>query len=99
MNLYYMVLNILRMFLLLVGSAVIFVGITRAVLEALRIRSGRLVATWISDHIALGLEFFIGATILNLILNPTWVAIQTTALTIIVRKLITISFNRLAQRG
>ena len=99
MNLYYMVLNILRMFLLLVGSAVIFVGITRAVLEALRIRSGRLVATRISDHIALGLEFFIGATILNLVLNPTWVAIQTTALTIIVRKLITISFNRLAQRG
>ena len=99
MNLYYMVLNILRMFLLLVGSAVIFVGIARAVLEALRIRSGRLVATRISDHIALGLEFFIGATILNLILNPTWVAIQTTALTIIVRKLITISFNRLAQRG
>src|SRR5919199_1931741 len=99
MDLYYMALNILRMFLLLVGSAVIFVGIARAVLEALRIRSGRLVATRISDHIALGLEFFIGATILNLILNPTWAAIQTTALTIIVRKLITISFNRLAQRG
>ena len=99
MNLYYMALNILRMFLLLVGSAVIFVGITRAVLEALRIRSGRLVATRISDHIALGLEFFIGATILNLILNPTWAAIQTTALTIVVRKLITLSFDRLAQRG
>ena len=99
MNLYYMVLNILRMFLLLAGSAVIFVGIARAVLEALQIRSGRLVATRISDHIALGLEFFIGATILNLILNPTWVAIQTTALTIVVRKLITVSFNRLAQRG
>ena len=99
MNLYYTGLYILQMSLLLVGSAVIFVGIARAVLEALRIRSGRLVATRISDHIALGLEFFIGATILNLILNPTWAAIQTTALTIVVRKLITVSFNRLAQRG
>jgi uncharacterized membrane protein len=85
--------------LLLMGSAVIFTGIARAVLEALWIRSGRLVATRLSDHVALGLEFFIGATILNLILNPTWAAVQTTALTIVVRKLVTVSFNRLAQRG
>jgi uncharacterized membrane protein len=45
-----------------------------------------------------GLEFFIGATILNLVLNPTWAA-QMTVLTIVVRKLVTLSFDRLARRG
>ena len=30
------------------------------------------------------------------LLNPTWAAVQTTALTIVVRKLITLSFNRIA---
>jgi uncharacterized membrane protein len=47
--------------------------------------------------VSLGLEFFVGATILNLILNPTWTAVGTTALTIVTRKLITLSFDRLAQ--
>ena len=35
----------------------------------------------------------IGATILNLVLNPTWAAVATTALTILVRKLITFSLR------
>src|SRR3982751_1678290 len=99
MDLYHTVVSVLRMSLLLVGSVVIFIGIAQAILEALRIRSGRLVAQRVLTNIALGLEFFIGATILNLILNPTWMAVQSTALTIVVRKLVTLSFARLAQKG
>ena len=52
-----------------------------------------------ASHVALGLEFFIGATILNLVLNPTWAAAQMTVLTIVVRKLVTLSLDRLARRG
>ena len=40
----------------------------------------------ISDHAALGLEFFIAAIILNLILNPTWTAVAATAFTIAIRR-------------
>ena len=47
------------------------------------------------EYLRLSVEA-VGATILNLILNPTWAAVQTTALTIVVRKLITLSFNRIA---
>ena len=50
-----------------------------------------------SVFLALGLEFFVGATILNLILRPTWAAVAITALTIAVRKLITLSLGRLAR--
>ena len=99
MDPYHAAVNVLRMALLLVGSAVIFIGIAQASLEAVRIRSTRSVAQRILTSVALGLEFFIGATILNLILNPTWTAVQTTALTIVVRKLITSSLGRLAQGG
>ena len=52
-----------------------------------------------ASHVALGLEFFIGVTILNLVLNPTWAAAQMTVLTIVVRKLVTLSFDRLARGG
>jgi uncharacterized membrane protein len=55
------------------------------------------VARQIMDHAALGLEFFVGATILNLILNPTWMAVATTAVTIAARQLITLSFRSLAR--
>ena len=48
----------------------------------------------ISDHAALGLEFFIAAIILNLILNPTWTAVAATAaFTIAIRQLLTISLR------
>lgn len=82
--------------MLLVGSVMIFIGLAQAALEAIRIRATRLVAQRILTSVALGLEFFVGATILNLILNPTWTAVQTTVLTIVVRKLITSSLGRLA---
>ena len=52
-----------------------------------------------TSHVALGLEFFIGATILNLALNPTWAAAQMAVLTIVVRELVTLSFDRLVRRG
>jgi uncharacterized membrane protein len=76
---------------------VIFVGIGRAALEAPWVASGRSVARRLLPHVALGLEFYVGATILNLILNPTWTAVATTALTMLTRKLITLSFNRTGQ--
>jgi uncharacterized membrane protein len=99
MDLYYGAVDVLRTSLLLVGSVVVFVGIVRAGLEALRDRSAQRVPRQIMAHAALGLEFFIGATILNLILNPTWAAIQATLLTIVVRQLVTLSLNRASRSG
>ena len=99
MEFYYAAINVLRLSLLLVGSVVIFVGISCATLKALRTGSGRRVPRQIGDHAALGLEFFVGAGILNLILNPTWAAIQTTVLIIVVRKLITLSLGRSTRGG
>jgi uncharacterized membrane protein len=95
-DLYYVVLDVLRTALLFVGSVVI-IGVVGAVLETLRVGFGPHSPRRIVDHMALGLEFFIGAGLLNLIINPTWTAVQVTALIIVVRKLVTISFNRLAR--
>ena len=97
MDLYYAGLDVLRTSLLFVGSVVIFIGVVWAVLGALRAGFGPHVPRRIVGHMALGLEFFIGASLLNLILDPTWTAIQVAALTIIVRKLVTISFDRLVR--
>jgi uncharacterized membrane protein len=97
MELYYSGLDVLRTSLLFVGSVVIFIGVVWAVLGALRAGFGLHVPRRIVGHMALGLEFFIGAGLLNLILDPTWTAIQVAALTIIVRKFVTISFDRLAR--
>ena len=96
MDLYRTAVDVLRMSLLLTGSVVISIGLAQAALRAFRNRSTHLAARQVLTDVALGLEFFIGATILNLILNPTWAAVQTIALTIVVRKLITLSFNRIA---
>ena len=96
MDLYRAAVDVLRMSLLLTGSVVISIGLAQAALRAFRNRSTHLAARQVLTAVALGLEFFIGATILNLILNPTWAAVQTIALTIVVRKLITLSFNRIA---
>ena len=83
----------MRIFALMAGSLVIFLGIMQATLEA-RGAGGRVrVARRITEHAALGLEFFVGATILNLVLNPTWMAVAMTALTIAVRQLITLSLK------
>jgi uncharacterized membrane protein len=99
MDLYYYVLNVLRTSLLLLGSVVIFIGIVQTAFEALRINPGLHVPRRIMDHIALGLEFFVGAGLLNLILNPTWTSVQVAVLIIVVRKLITLSLNRLSQKS
>ncbi len=99
MDLYHALVNVLRMSLLLAGSVVIFAGIARAALEALRAGSARPFARRMASQVALGLEFFIGATILNLVLNPTWAAAQMTVLTIVVRKLITMSLGRLVRKS
>jgi uncharacterized membrane protein len=97
MDVYHTGLAVLRTSLLLVGSVVILVGIARGAFGALRERSSGPVARHVAAHTELALEFFVGATILNLILTPTWAAIQTTAVTIAVRKLITLSLGRLAR--
>ena len=87
----------LRIFSLVAGSLVIFVGIAAALLKAREAGSRRHVARRMGEHVALGLEFFIGATILNLIINPTWGAVATAPLTIVVRKLVTLSLRRSAE--
>ena len=97
MDVYHTGLEILRMSLLMIGSVVILLGVARGALGALREQSGRPVALHVAAHTELALEFFVGATILNLILTPTWLAIQTAAVTIAVRKLITLSLGRLAR--
>jgi uncharacterized membrane protein len=93
------VVNALRIFALMAGSLVIFLGIMQATLEARGAGGRSRVARRITEHAALGLEFFVGATILNLVLNPTWMAVAMTALTIAVRQLITLSFKRQARMG
>jgi uncharacterized membrane protein len=97
MDLYHATVNALRLASLLAGSLIIFVGIMRATLVARGAGSRGRAARRIMDHAALGLEFFVGATILNLILNPTWMAVATTAVTIAARQLITLSFRSLAR--
>ena len=97
MNLYYAGLDILRTALLFLGSFVIFIGVVWAVIGTLQAGFGPHIPRRIVGHMALGLEFFIGAGLLNLILDPTWTAVQVAALIIVVRKLITISFDRLVR--
>ena len=97
MDLYHAAVNALRMASLLAGSLVVFLGIMHATLEARGAGGRGRVARQITDHAALGLEFFVGATILTLILNPTWMAVATTAVTIAARQLITLSFRSLAR--
>jgi uncharacterized membrane protein len=95
MELYHAAVNALRMASLLAGGVVVFLGIMRASLEARGAGGRSRVARRIADHAALGLEFFVGATILNLVLNPTWMAVAATALTIAVRQLMTLSLKSL----
>ena len=97
MDLYYAGLDVLRTSLLLVGSMMIFVGVAHAVAEALRNGPGPRVPQTILDNTALGTEFFVGAGLLNLVLNPTWASVMTAALIIAVRKLITFSLSQLAR--
>jgi uncharacterized membrane protein len=97
MEAYQAALGTARIFLLLVGSFVITFGIARALFAA-RGPGGRArVAQRIGEHAALGLDYFVGATILNLALNTTWAAVATTALTIVIRKTLTFSLGRSAR--
>ena len=96
-DLYREALGVLRLLALAVGVAVIFAGIALAAYDARGTGGRGRAARQISSHAALGLEFFVGATILNLVLRPTWAAVATTALTIVVRKLLTFSLGRSAR--
>ena len=51
------------------------------------------------DHASLGLDFFVAATLLNLAINGTWMAVASTALTIAVRKLLTFSLGLVGRGG
>jgi uncharacterized membrane protein len=97
MDLYEAALSLMRVFALAVGSGVIFAGIARAS-RAARGAGGRArAARQILDHAALGLDFFVGATLLNLVINHTLTAAAATAITIVTRKLITFSLGRSAR--
>jgi uncharacterized membrane protein len=94
MEAYQATLGTARSLILFVGSLIIVFGIARALLVA-RGPGGRVrVARQIGEHAALGLDYFVGATILNLALNPTWAAVGITALTIAIRKTLTFSLGR-----
>ena len=93
MDIYYAAVNLMRLFALAVGSFVIFAGIVRGALVARGAGGTAGVARQIGDHAALGLDLFVGATLLNLAINPTWMAVATTAIIIVVRKLLTFSLN------
>ena len=98
MGRYHAAVDAVRIVSLFAGSLVILLGILRAASES-RGTGGRVrAARRISDHAALGLEFFVAAMILNLMLNPTWTAVAATAFTIAIRQLLTISLG-LARAG
>ena len=91
MDVYYVAVDLMRMFALAVGTFIIFAGIVHSVFVARGVEGRARVARQIGEHAALGLDLFVGATLLNLSINPTWPAVATTAITIVVRKLLTFS--------
>lgn len=99
MDLYREALSLLRILALTVGTTAIFVGVIRGALVARGTGGRARVAEQILGHASLGLEFFVGATLLNLVLNPTLTAAATTATTIVVRKLLTFSLGLQARNA
>ena len=99
MDLYREALYLLRILALTVGITAIFIGVVRGALAARGTGGRSRVAEQILGHASLGLEFFVGATLLNLVLNPTLVAAATTATTIVVRKLLTFSLGLQARNA
>ena len=91
MDTYYAAVDSMRMFALGAGSFVIFAGIARGVVVARGAGGRARVARQIGVHAALGLDLFVGATLLNLAINSTLTAVATTAIVIVVRKLLTFS--------
>ncbi len=99
MEAYQAAVELLRVFALAVGSLIISAGIVRAALLA-RGPGGRgRAARRMLDHASLGLDFFVAATLLNLAINGTWTAVAATAITIIVRKLLTFSLGLVGRGG
>ena len=99
MDVYYGAVDLVRMFALFVGSFVIFAGIARGVLVARGAGGRARAARQIGEHAALGLDLFVGATLLNLAINLTWTAVATTAITIVVRKLLAFSLGLPLREG
>ena len=102
MDIYYAAVDAMRLFALFVGSFVILTGIARAVVVARGAGGRARAARQIGEHAALGLDLFVGATLLNLAIDPTWTALATTAIIIVVRKLLTFSLGlplRQAEQG
>lgn len=99
MDLYHEAVSLLRILALTVGIVMIFSGIAQAALVARGAGGRNRVADRILGHASLGLEFFVGATLLNLVLNPTLTAAATTAITIVVRKLLTFSLGLQSRDG
>ncbi len=97
MEAYEAIVNLLRVSALAVGCLVISAGIARAVAVARGPGGRSRAARRMLDHASLGLDFFVGATLLNLAINGTWAAVATTALTIAVRKLLTFSLGLVRQ--
>jgi uncharacterized membrane protein len=93
---YHAALDALRLISLLAGSLVIFLGIVRSTPEAIGAGSRTRVARRIREHASLGLEFFVAATIFNLVLDPTWVAVAVTASTVAIRQLLILSLRSVA---
>jgi uncharacterized membrane protein len=97
MESYQAALGTARILILFVGSFIIVFGIARALPAACGPGGRARVARQIGEHAALGLDYFVGATLLNLVLNPTWAAVGTTALTMAIRKTLTLSLGRSAR--
>jgi len=93
---YHAALDALRLISLLAGSLVIFLGIARSTPEAIGAGGRTRVARRIREHASLGLEFFVAATIFNLVLDPTWVAVAVTASTVAIRQLLILSLRSVA---
>ncbi|CAN5752340.1 hypothetical protein BH18ACT11_BH18ACT11_07030 [soil metagenome] len=93
MDVYYAAVNAMRLFALSVGSFVILTGIARGALAAYGAGGRARAARQIGEHAALGLDLFVGATLLNLAIDPTWTAVATTAIIIVLRKLLTFSLS------
>jgi uncharacterized membrane protein len=96
---YHAVLDALRVTSLLAGSLVIFLGIVRSTPEAIGEGGRTRVARRIGEHASLGLEFFVAASIFNLVLDPTWVAVAVTAFTVVIRQLLTLSLRSVVREG
>jgi uncharacterized membrane protein len=90
---YYAAVDALRLFALSAGCFVILTGIARGVTVARGAGGRARAARQIGEHAALGLDLFVGATLLNLAIDPTWKALATTAIVIVVRKLLTFSLG------